>query len=461
MLLGVLALIASTTVTAGCSTTSERIDPPVEVPGEFSETGALEMPERWWTAFEDEELDAALERALVSNLDLKGAWERLQAARAVAARETGGRYPTLDAFFAAEKGAEDSHRTPFVDRESYALGLVARYEIDLWGRVAAIAEARELEAGATLADYRAAALTLSAEVVRAWYERLEAHDQLLLAAEQVRTNEAIVDLLEERFRNGLSRAADLLRQRQLLEATRERRLVAESRIAVLDHKLAVLLGEPPRTPVPFTSRDLPEPPPLPRTGLPTELVQRRPDVTSALLRVRAADRETAAAIRDRYPRLDLAISGSTIAGSIDDLFVTWAYAVIGEIVAPLFDGGRRVAEVDRARAVTRQRLYEYGQTVLVAFREVEDALVQERKQAERLRSLESQVRLARQSYERLQQEYFNGVVDYIEVLTALSAEQRLRRDLLTGRLDLLEQRIALYRALAGGFETEREAEANG
>ncbi len=108
-----------------------------------------------------------------------------------------------------------------------------------------------------------------------------------------------------------------------------------------------------------------------------------------------------------------------------------------------------------------QRLYEFGQTILTAFREVEDALIQEKKQLQRIRSLEEQVRLAKETYERLKYEYFNGAGDYIDVLAALTDEQRLRRDLLSARLALLEFRIALYRALAGGFKTSREAEDNG
>jgi outer membrane protein TolC len=109
--------------------------------------------------------------------------------------------------------------------------------------------------------------------------------------------------------------------------------------------------------------------------------------------------------------------------------------------------------------VRTQRLYEYGQTMLTAFQEVEDALVREQKQREQIQQLESQVDLARQSYEQLRLQYLNGTTDYLDVLTALDEVQQLRRDLLSARLLLVEDRIALYRALAGAVETDRAAES--
>ncbi|MEF8788387.1 MAG: TolC family protein, partial [Planctomycetota bacterium] len=154
--------------------------------------------------------------------------------------------------------------------------------------------------------------------------------------------------------------------------------------------------------------------------------------------------------------LTLTASLSGTEDNATDLFDEWARSFAGDLTAPLLDAGQRQAEVERTRAVKMQRVYDYGQTMLRALQEVEDALIQEKKQVERIRRLEKHVRLAEETYERLRYEYFNGEGDYIDVLTALTDEQELRRDLLSARLALVEFRIALYRALAGGFRTERE-----
>jgi outer membrane protein TolC len=172
--------------------------------------------------------------------------------------------------------------------------------------------------------------------------------------------------------------------------------------------------------------------------------------------LQAADRDVAAAITAQYPRFTITTSVQARSNNFENLFSNWAYSLGGNLLAPIFYGGRLSAEVDRTEAVMDEQLYLYGQSVLVAFREVEDALIQEQKQVERIGIIAKQLELAKQSYEQLQIEFINGFSEYLDVLTALNAEQQLRRDLVDARLNLIEFRIALYRSLAGGFETPRE-----
>jgi NodT family efflux transporter outer membrane factor (OMF) lipoprotein len=301
-------------------------------------------------------------------------------------------------------------------------------------------------------------LSLSAEVVTAWYRLAEARLQQEVLDEQIETNETVLELLRVRFGAGQIRSADVLRQQTLVEATRAQRIDNLARIAVLRHRLAVLLGRPPQEALDEPDARLVELPPLPATGLPADLVRRRPDVRAAQLRVQAAHRETAAALAARYPRLTLSGSVTTSDAGARDLFSDWISGLAAGLVAPLIDGGERRAEVERTRAVTRQRLAEYGDVVLASFREIEDALANERLQREKLDNLDARVELARKTYQQLRVQYLNGVIDYLGVLAALTAEQELVRDRLAARLELLEFRIALYRALAGGFDTARETE---
>jgi NodT family efflux transporter outer membrane factor (OMF) lipoprotein len=418
----------------------------------FSESGAAPLPDHWWTAFDDATLSRRIEAALAGNFSLAAAWERLSAAAALARRERADLYPDLDGF-------AEARRTEVTDENAqtrFELGVQASYEVDLWGRIESAAEAERLRAAATAADYRVAALTLSAEVALAWCRLIEAHLQLQLLESQLETNQTVLEVLEKRFAVGQSGSADVLRQRQLVEATREQIIVARARIAVLEHQLAVLEGRPPQAPFELSAEALPEAPPLPATGLPADLVQRRPDVESAFLRLQAADEEVAVAVAEQYPRLNLTASLSTAAEDPGDLFSDYIASVAGAAVAPLLDAGERRAEVERTEAVRRERLAAYGQTVLDAFREVEDALAQEADQLLRMESLRAQLALADSTYEQLRFQYLNGAADFIDVLTALRQQQELQRNLLSARLDRLRFRIALYRALAGGFETPRE-----
>lgn len=449
------SLLASIVSLSACSTKTTQASLPIETPESFSATGDLIPADEWWTSFEDPRLNTLVEQAIDSNMNLTAVWYRFREAQAVVDRQSSFLLPDVEASL---RSSLNRPQPDFVGGENVQLGLSAFYEVDLWGRISALVKAERFRTEASFADYRAASISLSAEITSTWYQLMAEWQQLELIEEQINTNQKILDFIKAQFGSGQIRSVDILRQQQLVEATREQSIQTESRIEVLEHQLAVLLGRPPQNEIAYVPDSLPELPPLPDTGIPAALLQRRPDVQSAFHLLQASDREVAAAISNRYPRLSISTSAQLRANNFDNLLEDWAYSLGGNLVAPLFYGGRLNAEVDRTQAVKNQRLYEYGQTVLVAFQEVEDALIQERKQLESIEVLEEQLELATSAYQQLEIEYFNGLSDYLAVLTALNQEQQLRRDLITANSLLLEYRIALYRALAGGFETARELE---
>jgi NodT family efflux transporter outer membrane factor (OMF) lipoprotein len=437
----------------GCYSPEPIGERPLQDAPAFSVIDGVEPADRWWAGFDDERLNERIDRALAENFELDSAWQRLQAARALARRRGSDRAIDLDAVGGATR---DESLTSADDRTTLRLGLAASYEVDLWGRIDALIEADALRGDATEADYRAAAITLSAAVALTWYQIAETRLEASLVAEQLETNETFASLLRERFNAGLIRSADLLRQRQLVEATREQLIVLRAEREVLEHQLAILEGRSPQSPGALPDVALPTLADPPAVGLPADLLLRRPDVQAAALRLTAADRDLAAAVTDQYPRLNLFASLDTIAERPADLFEDWLASIAGQAVAPLLDGGERRAEVQRNEAIAQQRVAEYGQTVLQAFVEVEDALAQEARQVERLASLSEQLRLANAAVDQLRDEFLNGVGDYLAVLTALQEKQRLERSVVSARLDRVLFRIALHRAIAGGFATPRD-----
>jgi outer membrane protein TolC len=300
-----------------------------------------------------------------------------------------------------------------------------------------------------------AALTLTARVASTWFGLIEQREQIVLLEQQLFTNQQTLELVNLQFRTGQVSIADLLQQRLVVENRRGELALARAQEQVLLNQLAILLGLTPGQAPHLAQATLGDLPPLPATGLQSELIERRPDVRTAWLQIQAADQRVAAAIADRFPRLSLTGRATTSNEEIEDLFDDWLSSIAANLLAPLVDGGRRRAEVDRTRAVASAALHSYGQTILEALAEVEDALVREQRQLEYLRSLDRQLELAAQATERIRDRYLNGAVDYQRVLASILSEQQLQRTRIAASGALYENRINLCRALAGGWDLSR------
>ena len=454
------ALFFALAALPSCTPRMEYVQSPADLPGTFSSTGAEDVPDRWWTALGDSQLNRLVDQALMDNFSLRSAWDRLEQARAVAAKSASPLWPSADGSAGLSRTVRKSAGAPRLYSTEYSLGLTISYEVDLWGRVRSSHEAARLDVEATRQDLHSAAITLVAELAETWNKLIEQRGQLRLLDNQIKTNEDYLQIITLKFRRGQTSATDVLQQRQLVESTRGERVLVESSINVLDSQLSILLGQSPGKPTGNVPAKLPSLPPLPRTGLPAELVRRRPDVQAAELRVQAADRRLYTAIAEQFPKLDLTVATETTAERIRDLFDNWMASLAANLVAPIFDAGQRRAEVSRSRSVVSEQLNDYAQVVLNCLKEVEDALSKEAKQARYTDSLGRQLRLAEQSTAQTLANYTKGTMDFTRYLTTLLSYQRLQRTHLQAQKDLVLLRIGLYRALAGSWTLSAPPEAS-
>lgn len=439
---------------AGCATVHpDPVDPSVlpALPERYVDTAAQPLPDRWWRQFGDADLDPLVERALSDNFSLAAARARLRQAQAAARGAGAERAPQVDlrASGSGRRGSDSDAS------QSWSLGAAASYELDLWGRLESSAEAARLDARASRAQLDAAAISLSAELASAYYSLLELRGEEALLRSQLDTYAKVLELLELRARNGRASADEVLRQRQLIEQTESSLVRVRAQQELTRNRLAVLAGlRPDQLSVPAGAA-LVEVPPLP-THIPAAWLQRRPDLRQAYLRLQAADARLASAVAAQYPRINLSAGLEGAADNPADLFRGWLGTLAGNIVAPLIDGGRRRAAVEQAEAAREALLQDYGQTILTALREVEDALLAERRDRELLARLQTQSARAEQIVAQLRARYINGSVGYLDVLSALNSQQQLSRDLLAARWALVQDRIALARALAGGWDEAAE-----
>lgn len=429
-------------------------DPAGELPPSYVETGIQNSThaDMWWKEFDSPELNRLIDEALSSNLNLRQAWARLKQARASAVIAGADQWPDLE-LSGEVSHAQEHKNTPGGDTEitkkNRALGLVSQYELDLWGRVRAGKKSGELEEKATREDLKSAAMTVSAEVAQNWVRLVHERKKEQLLKEQTETSRKYLELTRMRFVNGMNTALDVLQQQENLEGTRSRLPGSASAQRQYTHKLAFLLARPQSSLPQSTRSSLPEPGSPPKTGIPARLLSQRPDIRAAWNRLRESEWELTAAKADLLPRITLTARHEYSAEQFNTLFQNWITSLAAGLTAPLFDGKRRTAEVDRTRAVVEERLHAYQETVLTAINEVEDSLSDERWQRRYISRLETRLESARIALDQAKSQYINGMSDYLPVLTELKSVQDLELELLDARKDLLLYRIALYRALGG------------
>ena len=450
----ILATVALTLLTISCAAPKPEVNSLAEVPSNFSMSGTEVLPERWWLTFNNSILNELIEQALSENLSLRSVWDRLAQAEASARKTGAARWPSVTGDLdALGSRSEVDGRMPdeMVDRTDLSLGAVASYEVDLWGRVRSTRDAAALDALAIREQLQAAAITLSAQVAATWYALVEQRGQVRVLERQTKVNGDVLEVITARFRSGQAGAADVLRQRQLVESNRGNIVLAEANVKLLGHQLAILLGEAPKATVAPEQSTFPSPDPLPDAGLPSGLVRNRPDIRQAYYQVLAADRRVAAAVADRFPRFGISASIDTSGDEWRDLFNNWMGTLAANVVAPLFDAGSRKAEVERTRAAVSESLNNYGQAVLDALGEVEDALERERQQREYILSVNRQLDLSQRTIDRLRDNYLSGAVNYLDMLQALVSQQTLERTQLQAQREWLQFRIDLCRALGSGW----------
>ena len=417
--------------------------------------GEASLP-RWWQGFASEELNALVEQGLGNSFDVHMATARLQAAQAQAAKTGAALWPEISgqgSLNTRRQSIKTSAGTSRIETTSDTinLGLGASYELDLWGRVRAEREASRKLAEAAWQDVHTARMSLAASLTDAWIQTVATKAEQEVLNAQVGINILIRDALATRFMHGGISALDVLQQQETLAASQAEGSLLAARLDSLHSQLAILSGLVPGTEAAVSTTRLPALPPLPPVGLPASLLEQRPDVQAAWLSLLATDNSLAAAKADRLPAVRLSADAS-YSGHADVLFDNWLGSLAASLSAPLFDGGRRAAEVERLEAVQKERLAQYGKAVANAIGEARDAIRNEQHQQEYLERVQEQLRFALLAREKARDSYLQGRDTFLRYLTEHKTVQSLERTLVREQAALLRYRVALNRALGGYVE---------
>jgi NodT family efflux transporter outer membrane factor (OMF) lipoprotein len=422
---------------------------------------------KWWEIFGDPELNQLEEQVAASNQDLKVFEARIREARAAIRFNRASQFPTISTAPSAAytKSSDYSPSFPSKIQEAstgdFVLPVDISYELDLWGRVRrSVAAARE-EAQATAGDYETAKLSLEAELAMDYFNLRSADAQKALLDDTVKAYTDNVQLTTHRFKGGVAPRSDVAQAQTQLDTTRVQDTDVTVQRAQFEHAIAVLIGKPPAE---FTLTAAPGPktfgegflkiqPPSIPTGLPSELLQRRPDIAAAERRMAEANQQIGIARAAYFPTVTLDGTAG-FAGTQASNWFTWpaGFWALGPVLAEtLFDAGRRRATSESARANYDASVATYRQTSLTAFQEVEDNLAALRILETEAQQQDQAVASSSDSLHLFTNRYKGGVDTYLQVITAQTIE--LANEL--NAIDILERRmdasVLLVKALGGGW----------
>ena len=416
----------------------------------------------WWRDFQDTQLDSLITNALKYNYNLKAAAQRVQAARAQATIVGAPLFPQVSLGLNGAKRHQNFIGFPIpgsggggvlsTTATTYGVSTNLNWEIDLWGRLRNDKAAALADYQGVQADHMGARLSLSGQTTKAWFAAIEARRQLDLAQSTRDNFQAVNDQIQTRYESGLRPPLDL---RLSLSNVATAEAVVAQRRQQYDgsvRQLEILLGRYPAAELAIAQDLLPMPAPIP-AGLPADLIARRPDLMIAERQVAAANARVKVAKRARYPSISLTSSGGTSSANLSNLlsgdFIVWSFA--GNLLQPLFQGGRLRAGIKLAEANQEQALAGFAEQALRAYGEVESALMAETYLRDRENALREASEQAVAARELAENRYTRGVSDVITLLGSQRRAFEAEGQYLTVRRQRLDARVDLYLALGGGF----------
>jgi NodT family efflux transporter outer membrane factor (OMF) lipoprotein len=465
----IVLLLAGALLFSGCALDPKYKPPPVLAPPAYKEVGNWKTAQpndqslggNWWEIFHDSQLNALEEQINVSNQNLKAAVAQYQESRAALRYVRADYYPTVTVSPSATREQYSSNRPPQssgldgLTFNDFVLPVSFSYQANVWGRVSRNVESYREQAQASAADLAVINLSMHSALAIDYFaaRTLDAEEKLL--RDTVAQYEQAWQLNEDRYRGGLGSEVEVEQARTILETTRAQLVDVGVARAQYEHATAVLIGKVPADfslpPLPLTA----PPPPIP-VGIPSELLERRPDIAAAERRVASANAQVGLAKTAYYPLVNILGAGGFESGSITTLLqgpgALWS---IGAAAAEtIFDGGRRRALNDQATFAYDSTVASYRQTVLTGFQQVEDNLAALRVLEQEANVQTSAVQAAQRSLDLSNTRYDGGVTSYLEVITAQNAALT---DEVT-QVNILGRRMAsavlLIQAIGGGWDRQ-------
>lgn len=464
-------MLAATLATAGCAMGPEYQRPDMIVPTEYRWQERVDAEHdfgdlAWWQVYRDDQLQAILALALRENLDVRIAAARVEQARAALGSTRLQALPQIGASAGGQRSRTSEYARLLPGQsaigDSRSASLDASYEIDLWGRLRRLNEAARAELLASSYAQQSVAVALIADVATAYFTLVTLDEQRAITDNTLATRSKFVDLTRAKHDRGIVSGLDVSSAESEFATAQANKAEIERQAAQAEDLLSILLGQNPGDVVRthFTQRgqlQLPEPP----AGLPSALLERRPDVRRAEQNVIAANARIGAAKAALFPNISLTGSFGSVSRELDDLFTSPAQAWSAGlgVSLPILDAQRNLYQIDLADARKREALLGYQQAVQNAFREVADALVAREKYSEFQTAQQARVDALRRANNIALARYQVGYSSYFDVINSNRDLFNAELQLSSAHLNALLANVQLYEALGGGWSAHDDAVA--
>jgi NodT family efflux transporter outer membrane factor (OMF) lipoprotein len=452
---------------AGCTVGPNYHRPPANPPSEWvspmtgGETNTPSADAQWWKSFHDPELDSLIVRAAESNLDLRASLARVRQARALRQIASAALWPTIDAnaSYTANRYSATS-LFPFppgtpLEADLYQAGFDSTWELDVFGGTRRSVEAARAELAAAEYGRRNLLLTVYGEVARNYIQARAFQKRLAVLRDNINAQEQILSLTRDLFAKGLATDLDVQQQTALLATSQSEEPALDTGFRGSAYRLAVLLAHPPGALLDelLAQAPIPAAPPVVPVGLPSELIQRRPDIQQAERQLAAATAQIGVATADLFPKFSLTGNAGMESIYASDWFSAGSrYWAAGPMVQwRIFDAGHIRANIRLQNARQEEALATYEQTILGAFEDVENALTAYAHEQIRRESLSQAVNANKQATQLSEQLYRNGLADFLRVLEAQRSLYESQDELIQSDQTVSANLVALYKALGGGW----------
>lgn len=417
----------------------------------------------WWKSLNDPVLDRLMQKALADNLDVEQARARIRQARADLKSAAAGNKPSVNAAGSVtrSKESENAGNAGGETTTLYTAGFDASWEMDMFGSVRRGIEAAEARVGAGIEDLHATQLTLLGEVADAYVQLRAAQEQLALARQTLQSQSETADVTRVRYKNGLTNYLDVAQAEAEKTTTAADIPAYASTIKQSIHRLGILIGQPPAT----LKKELAIVRPLPdcggiiATGLPSELLLRRPDLREAERTLAAASADIGVATAELYPKFDLTLGLGLNTDTLSRLssLSSGYWSLVPQVSALLFDGGKTRAGVEKNVAVYEEALAAYHAAFLSALEDVENALVSYASAQTKRQTLSQSVRAYREALTIAEEQYRKGLTNFLDVLDAQRSLYTAQNSLSATNAEVLTSFISLNKALGGGWQAVADA----